>query len=490
MINVQNVSGGYANKIILHNISFQVEEGEFFGIIGPNGSGKTTLLNMINGILSAYQGEITLNEKPVTAYSAKDFARWVAVLPQHTSQTFNYTVKETVALGRYAHQKGLFQSFSEADEQVVRDVMDKTGVITYQDALLDQLSGGERQRAYLAQALAQQPKILLLDEPTNHLDLAYQKELLDLLKQWTASKTLTVISIFHDLNLASIYCDRLLLLHRGQTKICDHPDVVLKTKTVQEVYQTKVEKHPHPRIPKPQMMIVPEKLPAEKNLPVVNEKLLQVNDQMIYLKAPLPLKVMSSGVTGSGMGWYRTFVNRHVDKDYAELDYQQEMMNYLTSYGFDPNETVGMMTAVNVTDVAYQFLSTPDCSVFIVVTAGSGNAVDVAYGGEHGFCQNLSPGTINTWVFVNGTLTDTAFIQSMMTATEAKVKALYDNGVLDEMTGTLATGTSTDSILIAATQLGSELSFGGSITPLGSLIGKGVYMCTKQALLNAKGNQS
>ncbi|MEN1967528.1 adenosylcobinamide amidohydrolase [Lentibacillus sp. N15] len=477
MIHVHNVSGGYANKTIVHDVTFQVKEGEFFGIIGPNGSGKTTLLNMVSGILPVQQGEITLSGRLVTDFSAKDFARQVAVLPQHTSQTFSYTVKETVTLGRYAHQKGLFSSLAKKDEHVVHDVMQKTGVNAYQDALLDQLSGGERQRVYLAQALAQQPKVLLLDEPTNHLDLAFQKELLDLLKQWTVNKELTVVSIFHDLNLASIYCDRLLLLHQGRTKICDRPDDVLKAATVEEVYQTKVEKHPHPKIPKPQIMLVPEKLETQKPFPIIDDRLLHINEEGLYLQSPYPLKTMSSGVTGSGTGWYQTFVNRHVDRNLRCDDYQQEMMGYLASRGFDPNKTVGMKTAASPTDVAYQFVSSDDCSVFIVVTAGSGNAVDTAHVGNHEFHSNQPFVTINTWVFVNGNLTDTAFIQCMMLATEAKVKALHEIAVMDNVTGTSA-----DSILIAGTQHGPTLTYGGSITSLGSLVGKGVYTCMKQAL--------
>ena len=140
----------------------------------------------------------------------------IAVLSQHSSQSFSYTVKETVSLGRYAHQKGLFQSWSKADEEVIQRVMKQIGVSRFQNKNIQELSGGEKQRVFLAQALAQEPEILLLDEPTNHLDLSYQKELLDFLKQWTSDNGLTVISIFHDLNLAGLYCDRLLLLENGR----------------------------------------------------------------------------------------------------------------------------------------------------------------------------------------------------------------------------------------------------------------------------------
>src|SRR5699024_3493662 len=151
MIEIKNISGGYFNESVLKDISFQVNKGELFGVIGPNGSGKTTLLKTISRILPLKQGEIRIKGKQVSKYSA---------------QTFSYTVKETVSLGRYAHQSGLFQSTSEEDESIIQDVMKQTGVFEYRNDPIDMLSGGERQRVFLAQALAQDPEILLLDEPT------------------------------------------------------------------------------------------------------------------------------------------------------------------------------------------------------------------------------------------------------------------------------------------------------------------------------------
>src|SRR5690625_1371644 len=133
--------------------------------------------------------------------------------------------------------------------------MKQTGVDIYENETVDELSGGERQRVFLAQALAQDPEVLLLDEPTNHLDLAYQKELLDVLRAWTKEKDLTVISIFHDLNLAGLYCDRLLLLQDGKSVICDYPNNVIKKARIEEVYHASIEEYPHPIVPKPQMML-------------------------------------------------------------------------------------------------------------------------------------------------------------------------------------------------------------------------------------------
>src|SRR5690625_5691748 len=144
MIDVKKITGGYSSKPILESISFEVDKGELFGVIGPNGSGKSTLLKMISHILPFQKGEITIKGKSIRTYNAKEFARLVAVLPQTTTQTFSYTVRETVSLGRYAHQKGLFQSLTESDEAIIQDVMKQTGVDIYENETIDELSGDRK----------------------------------------------------------------------------------------------------------------------------------------------------------------------------------------------------------------------------------------------------------------------------------------------------------------------------------------------------------
>ncbi len=479
MLNVQQVSGGYSSEAVLMDISFDVEKGELYGILGPNGSGKTTLLKMLSGILPIQKGEILINGKRLQEYKAKQLAQIIAVLSQHSSQSFSYTVKETVSLGRYAHQKGLFQTWSKSDEEVVQRVMKQIGVFKFQNKNIQELSGGEKQRVFLAQALAQEPEILLLDEPTNHLDLSYQKELLDFLKQWTSENGLTVISIFHDLNLAGLYCDRLLLLENGRINIDHIPNEVLREERIRDVYHTDIQKHPHPKVAAPQMVLLPKVKTKVEDFDI-DEAMLLISEELIALTTPLPLRTMSSGVIGSGTGWHNTFVNRHVNKDYSCSDHRSEMASFLKSKGFEPSETVGMMTAVVLEDVVYKRFEHDGFSLFVVVTAGVGNAIDASKSELHSF--EMVPGTINTWIFVNGELTEEAFIQSIMTATEAKVKAMNDLKVKDEVTGTIATGTSTDSILIAASQTGKLLEFAGTITPLGKLISKAVYQCTTEAI--------
>lgn len=478
MLQVNELSGGYGSGLIVRGVSFSVKQGELFGILGPNGSGKTTLLNMISGLTKPESGTIFVKEKQISTYTPKELARVVAVLPQMTSSQFAYTVKETVSLGRYAHQTGFFKSWTDKDETAVQEAMNQTGTSSFAEKPLSALSGGERQRVFLAQALAQEPEILLLDEPTNHLDLSYQKELLDLLKKMTADG-LTVISIFHDLNLSSLYCDRLLLMDKGQIHTIGQPADIMIEQHIHDVYDTDVQKQPHPEVPKPQMSLLPEmSLQAEVD---INEDLIERHSDYIAIRPPVPLKSLSSGVIGAGWGWRSAFVNRHVDKNYNMDNFEEEAAAYFLKNGFDLHETVGMMTAVKIEDAAWRKEAQEDVSVFVVATAGVGNAVDVTQP-RSSWKENLTPGTINIWVFANGKLSEEAFVQGLMTATEAKVKALADAGVQDPETGTIATGTSTDSMLIAATQRGAYQRFAGSITPLGIAIGRAVYESVTESL--------
>jgi iron complex transport system ATP-binding protein len=478
MIEVNGISVGYDNQKIVEDISFHIERGEFFGILGPNGSGKTTLLKAMTGLLPLMDGFIKLKGKPLHQFSSRELATHVAVLPQISTETFTYKVKETVMLGRYAHQKGFLKGSTDRDTEIVDNVMEQTGISSFQNRYLHELSGGERQRVFLAQALAQEPKILLLDEPTNHLDLSYQKSLLDLIKNQTVNEKLTVVAIFHDLNLASLYCDRLLLLDKGKKKLLHHPEEVLKEEHIEEVYRTKVQKQAHPLVAKPQMVIVPEENRVENH--TLDERYMTLNNECIHFAAPFPLKCMSSGIIGAGIGWYSHFINRRVPFDYDCRNYQKDMTDFLVKKELDPTLSVGMMTALPLTNMTCERFETEGKSVFVVVTAGVGNAMDVSTSYQYDI--DLKPGTINTWVFLNGNLSDEAYIEALVTSTEAKVRALHDMDIRDGRNGNLATGTPTDSILIASSQKGELDPFAGPITPIGKLIGRGVYEVTKKAI--------
>lgn len=477
MLQVDNLTGGYGKEPIVKNISFHVNKGEILGILGPNGSGKSTLLKIISGILPKQAGRIRIDGEDAKIYSQKQFAKKVAVLPQLHAHAFSHTVKDTVALGRYPHQTGLFSSWSDEDERAVTEALAYTGITRYKDTAIELLSGGEQQRVFVAQALAQEAPILLLDEPTNHLDIAHQQQLLDTIRKHAVEKGVTVISVFHDVNLASLYCDRLLLMEKGEIARVGEPQDVIREKMIGKVYNARVKTQPHPELPKPQMTLLPEK--TEESEPfIVNKEHFTVSAEHVSLQVDQPLKTVSSAVVNAGLGWYRAFINRHVDASYNSDDVKAEMSAYLEQHGYPLSDTVGMMTAVTTEHAEIGEYEGDFGTILVMVTAGIGNAVDVSQALD----REQKVGTINTWIIVNGQLPEEAFIQAMITATEAKTKALHTETIKDPLTGTIATGTSTDSLLVAATQEGEHLPYAGPITPLGKLIGHGVYDCTVRAI--------
>jgi len=477
MLKINNLSGGYVDRNIVQNVSFSVAKGSMLGILGPNGSGKSTLMKLISGVLPATAGTVEIGGEEIGAFQAKELAREMAVLPQLHAHAFAHTVRETISLGRYPHQSGWFSSWSAEDESEVQEAMRLMNIGQYEKTQIDQLSGGEQQRVFVAQALAQNARVLLLDEPTNHLDINHQKELLDTIKKQAIEKNLTIVSIFHDINIASMYCDQLLLLDQGQIVRMGEPHEVVREQDIEAVYHTRVSNHPHPELPKPQITLLPgvERKTAAVKIAAAD---FLVSPEMVVYQSEMPLKTVSSAVINAGAGWFRTFINRHVDMDYNIDDSVQEMTGFIESKGYKPTETVGMMTAVRTEHAVVKEYQGDFGSVVIAVTAGVGNAVDVSRAVD----REIGVGTINTWIMVNGHLSDEAFIQAMITATEAKTKALHQEEVKDPLTGTIATGTSTDSCLVSATQQGEYLPYAGPITELGKLIGTGVFECTLDAL--------
>ena len=484
MLNICNLSGGYGNIQVINDISFSVGKGEILGILGPNGSGKTTLMKMISGAIRPSSGEVLLLGKQIHEYTSKELAKKIAVLPQHSDSSFTYSVREIVALGRYPHQKGLLQfSTSKEDEEVITTSMKQTNVFQFKEKSYQTLSGGEKQRVLLARAVAQEPQILLLDEPTNHLDISYQMGLLDNLKEWSQLKGLTVIAILHDLNIASLYCDKILLLNNGETVGLNRPYQVLEEKRLKSTYRANLQRHNHPTFPRPLITFQPKEL--DKNVSLIENLTFFQSDEQIKITSQIPLKTLSSAVIGSGYGWFHTFINRHVDKNYYCDDPVVEYTTYLQEQEVNIEETVGMMTAAFLKDVCSKTFRTKDMTLKVVVTAGTSNAVDVtrAYLNEE---VPVAIGTINTWIFIEGTLYDAAFVQGMVTATEAKVKAMQEEGIVDQVTGTIATGTSTDSILIAATQTGRTFPYAGPVTDIGKYIAKIVFEVTREAIKKNK----
>lgn len=478
MLKVDNISGGYGQVPVVKNISFEVKSGTILGILGPNGSGKSTLLKLISGAIPVLAGKVLIDDKPIKAYKTKNLAKKMAVLPQLHANAFSNTVYDAVSLGRYPHQSSFFSSWSEKDEAAVVQAMTQTGILKYRDTQMEFLSGGEQQRVFIAQALAQQSELLLLDEPTNHLDIAHQKQILDMIRQSTVAKNLTVVSVFHDINLASLYCDELLLMENGEIRAYGLPHEVVQEKQIVDVYAANVTTYAHPEIPKPQITMLPKiQQPTQFEIRVDQ---FEITENYIKLHAAQPLKVVSSAVHNAGIGWYEVLLNRSIAWDYKIEHVAEETREFLVEQNFAPTNSVVMLTAVPTACVSIKCYAADNCSLIVMVTAGVGNSIDVTRAYERN--DEYYIGTINTWVIINGKLSDEAFIQAMITATEAKTKALQERQVVDAKTGTLATGTATDSLLIAATQVGTQLPYAGPITEIGKLIGRGVFETTIQAI--------
>ncbi len=262
-LQVQQVYFSYLDGLVLHNINLSIKAGEMVGLLGPNGSGKTTLIKLASGVLKPSQGEIKLDGSSLGRLSRKSIARSVAVVPQQFNIPFAFTTTEVVMLGRTPFLR-VFAGESEVDKQFVSNALELVGISELKERRFDELSGGERQKVILAMALAQQPRLLLLDEPTVHLDITHQVEILELVKRLNVERGLTVIAAMHDLNLASLYFDRLILLKEGRVSADGTPAQVLTEDGIREVFLASVRVEPHPVTGVPHIVIMPKGSAAEK----------------------------------------------------------------------------------------------------------------------------------------------------------------------------------------------------------------------------------
>lgn len=239
-LNINGVSFSYDSVKALDNITFEVNEGEILGVIGPNGSGKTTLLRCINRVLKPKMGTIFLDKEDILELDRKEIAKTIGVVPQNATIHFPFTVFDIVLMGRTPHLGRLDRETSK-DVEVAKKAMTITNTQHLADRLIDEVSGGEKQRIIIARALTQEPKILLLDEPTLHLDINHQLEVLELIKGLAIKNRLIVVWVSHDLNLANRYCDRLMLINSSKIHSIGKPQEVLTRDNIEDVYNIEVE---------------------------------------------------------------------------------------------------------------------------------------------------------------------------------------------------------------------------------------------------------
>jgi iron complex transport system ATP-binding protein len=239
-IETQNLEGGYDAKPVVREINLTLETGEWLSLVGANGSGKSTFLKLLCRILNPTKGVVFLDGKAIAILPPHVVAQKIAILPQQQTIPTGLTVEALVSLGRTPHQPWWQWELNSEDRQKVEVAIAQTQLEKFRDRPLSELSGGERQRAFLALAIAQDPKVLLLDEPTTYLDLNYQLQLLELLKTLNQTQQLTIITVLHDINLAARYSDRLALLKQGSLDSIGKPAEVLKPEAIARVFGVEV----------------------------------------------------------------------------------------------------------------------------------------------------------------------------------------------------------------------------------------------------------
>lgn len=240
MIRVRDLHFSYGNgNRALKGVDLDIDDGESIAIVGPNGSGKTTLLRCISRALPIPRNRVFLDGKDIVTMNRRRIARKMAVLQQEKETGFDFTVEETVSMGRYPYMPR-FGFGGDGHREIVRRSMAETGVEGFARKRISALSGGEKQRVFIARALAQEPSILLLDEPTKDLDMKHALDLLRLIRKQNERGGLTSVAVLHDLNMAARYFSRIVIMKDGRIVRAGRPEKVFTEDTIESVFEIDV----------------------------------------------------------------------------------------------------------------------------------------------------------------------------------------------------------------------------------------------------------
>jgi iron complex transport system ATP-binding protein len=336
-ISFHDVTAGYGRTEILSGITLDIDCGQLVGLIGPNGAGKSTLLRLLTGNSDLLGGSALVAGIPVGELSARDRARLIGVLPQTPPSTFAFTAEEFVALGRHPHL-GALERQTPADEEIVARVMEQTDTSRLAGQRVDTLSGGDLQRLTLAQALAQEPSVLLLDEPVSQLDLNHRLQILDLVRE-LADGGMAVLGVFHDLDLAARYSDRLAMVHDGGIRIQGAPATVLTPALIREVFAVRA-------------VVAPDAVTGSISVvPVVREAVTSVSSRGSVLvvggsgaAAPLMRRLVLAGYTVRAAALNRGDVDQAVAET---LGIEHAVLPPFGEVTSDAEERVGQLAAAS-----------------------------------------------------------------------------------------------------------------------------------------------
>ncbi|HMM22738.1 MAG TPA: ABC transporter ATP-binding protein [Selenomonadales bacterium] len=235
ILSAENLSVGFGQKVIIHNLSLAVEKGEILSVVGPNGSGKSTLLKALSRNLKPQSGAVRLDGRSIQSFSAQKLACQMAILHQGSRSPADLTVRDLVEHGRFPYQHW-WRGRKEEDRKIVEWALEQTGLRDLAARQVSTLSGGEQQRAWIAMALAQKPRLLLLDEPTTYLDIAHQLEILELIVHLNREQGISIIMVLHDMNYAARYSDTVAVLRQGKLYAAGAPAEIITPAMLREVF--------------------------------------------------------------------------------------------------------------------------------------------------------------------------------------------------------------------------------------------------------------
>lgn len=239
MIKINKLGLAYQDKKVIENLSIDFREGEFCALLGPNGAGKSTLLKAMIGYMEPFAGDVEINGTTIKKWHRQELAKQIAIIPQDFQLQFDYTVEELVLMGRFPYL-GYWQNYTKQDREVVVNILHQLDLTSLKNEQYSQLSGGERRRVSIARALVQETDILLMDEAFANLDINHQLEIMQLLSKINSEQNKLIILVSHNINLASEYCQRIVMLKQGQVIADGSPAAVIDQKTIHDLYEVEL----------------------------------------------------------------------------------------------------------------------------------------------------------------------------------------------------------------------------------------------------------